>query len=134
VQTVLLVCEQCVASFFPAYLQNPESSQLPPINSYEGGITSNCKQPYFVLTVVQYQTSYLPNRPPHTNKGNGARVKTKGHFGNYWRGSSQQPSEDYCRLSTTLRPLCFELNYTTKGKFSYVRDVSTAGQGTAVQP
>jgi hypothetical protein len=87
-------------------LPNPEHSQLSPTTPYPGGATPNCKHPYSVLTVAQYQTSYLHNIPPHSNKRKGSRVKINGgDFDIYGRGSSQRPREDLCRWSVALRPL-----------------------------
>jgi hypothetical protein len=51
--------------------------------------------PTVCLLAIQYQTSYLPNTPPHSKKAVGVRVKTNGgDFGIYGRGSSQQPRQD----------------------------------------
>jgi hypothetical protein len=83
VQVIVLWYKQCVASVFScllgqgmlkswirssvyrllskaSYLQSALTQKAPPL------IVST---PYSVLTGAQYQTSYLPNIPPHNNKG-----------------------------------------------------------------
>jgi hypothetical protein len=108
-QTVILV------SFLPAGarpvrprdkisdLPNPEPNQLPPVSSYLGGITYNCKQPCSVLTGGQYQTCF-PNKPPRSNKGVAVGVMTRGDFSGYWRGSSERSSEDLLSLERNSTP------------------------------
>jgi hypothetical protein len=85
-----------------------------------------------VLTGAQHRTSYLPNIPPHTNKKNEGKCKTKGgDFDNYGEASNSNPMRIYCSWIATRYPPCVELN-CPKGKFSYVKGLTTAGHGTAV--
>jgi hypothetical protein len=83
-------------------LPNSEQSQLSPTNLHPRGTTSNCKHPVF--TGAPYLTSCFPNIPPHSNKGEGVRVKTNGRgFGICGRGS-QRPREDPLQLERKEPP------------------------------
>jgi hypothetical protein len=70
-----------------------------------GGTTCNCKHPYYVLTGAHYQTSYLPNIPPHSNKGEEVTVKTNGgDFGIYGKRSNKLPRKDLVLLERKAAP------------------------------
>lgn len=108
-------------------LTNRGRSQLPQINSYPRGTTSNCKQPYSFLTGAQYQT-YLPHMQPHTNKKKVVSTKRRLEI----NGGAQPPVKIHCSWSATRRPPCVELT-CPKRNLSYMKSVSTEGHGTAIQ-
>jgi hypothetical protein len=77
-----------------------------------------------VPTGAQYQTSYLPNIPHHTNKEKRVSVKTGGgDFGSYWRCRSQRPSDELLQLEPKTTP-SMRRTFLSKGKVHKSRYLS----------
>jgi hypothetical protein len=100
-------------------LPNPEQSQLPPTNPYPGRTTSNCKQPYSMLTGAQYQTSYLPNIPAYSNKeeGKGER-KREGTSVSTGEVAVSGPVNNSCSWRAKRRPP-FSQNPPQRKRYSW---------------
>jgi hypothetical protein len=75
-------------------LPNPEHTAT---YLQSGGAAPNCKHPYSMLTGTQYQTSYLHNILPHSNKMEGVKVKTNGRdFDSSGEATVRRSAKIYC--------------------------------------
>jgi hypothetical protein len=100
-------------------LQNPEHSPLPATDSHPGSTICNLKQPYSVLSGDQYQTSYLPNIPPRTNKGKEVRGKTKEETSVISVEAAVSGPMKICSWGATRHPPRFELNCPRESSATY---------------
>jgi hypothetical protein len=68
---------------------------------------------------------------PHTKKEKGVLRQSEETLAITGKAAVRGPVKIYCHWSATLYPPCPELN-CPKEKFSHVRGIFTAGQGTAI--